>query len=61
MATAALRYRDRVLWIGDLVPQRDPNLLDLCVAHADGITAPYGWRRLDERTTAPPLASAASA
>jgi len=61
VATAALRYRERVLWIGDLVPQRDPNLLDLCVAHADAITAPYRWRRLDERTTAPLLAPVASA
>lgn len=61
MATAALRYRERILWIGDLVPQRDPNLLDLCPAHADTITAPYRWSRLDERTSAPPLAPAASA
>lgn len=60
-ATAALRYRERVLWIGDLVPQRDPNLLDLCAAHADAITAPYRWRRLDERRAAPPLTPAASA
>jgi len=60
-ATAALRYRERVLWIGDLVPQRDPNLLDLCAGHADGITPPYRWRRLDERRSAPPLAPAASA
>ena len=48
-ATAALRYRDRVLWIGDLVPQRDPNLLDLCVDHADRLTPPLRWRLLDER------------
>ncbi len=60
-ATAALRYRERVLWIGDLVPQRDPNLLDLCADHADAITAPYRWRRLDERSAPPPLAPAASA
>lgn len=58
-ATAALRYRERVLWIGDLVPQRDPNLLDLCWPHAGGLTAPYRWRRLDERTSSPLPASAA--
>ena len=59
-ATAALRYRQRVLWIGDLVSQRDPNLLDLCADHAGAITAPYRWRRLDERTAAPgPTAASA--
>jgi uncharacterized protein DUF3499 len=58
VATAALRYRERVLWIGDLVPHRDPNLLDLCSAHADGLTAPYRWNRLDERTPAPVLSPA---
>jgi hypothetical protein len=60
-ATAALRYRDRVLWVGDLVPQRDPNLLDLCEAHADRLTAPYRWRRLDERRPTAGLPPAASA
>jgi Protein of unknown function (DUF3499) len=52
-ATAALRYRERVLWIGPLIPARDPNLFDLCQRHADGLTAPYRWERLDERH--PPL------
>jgi hypothetical protein len=60
-ATAALRYRERVLWLGDLVPQRDPNLLDLCEAHADSITAPYRWRRLDERRVTSDLPPAATA
>ena len=59
-ATAALRYREQILWIGDLVPQRDPNLLDLCEGHADSITAPYRWRRLDERRAAPGLPPAAA-
>jgi hypothetical protein len=59
VATAALRYRQRVLWIGLLGPQRDPNLLDLCQAHAASITAPYGWERLDERP--PPTPHAATA
>jgi Protein of unknown function (DUF3499) len=54
-ATAALRYRDQVLWIGPLTAARDPNLFDLCERHADGLTAPYRWRRLDER---PPITAA---
>jgi hypothetical protein len=49
VATAAMRYRDRVLWLGDLLPERDPNLLDLCEEHADRITAPRGWTLRVER------------
>jgi hypothetical protein len=49
MATMATRYRDRMLWIADLTPQRDPNLIDLCGSHADSMTAPYGWELLDDR------------
>jgi Protein of unknown function (DUF3499) len=50
VATAALRYRERTLWIGDLAPIRDPNLFDLCGPHAIRLTAPYGWSRIDDRT-----------
>jgi hypothetical protein len=61
-ATAALRYRERVLWIGDLLPQRDPNLFDLCGDHAARLTAPYGWSRLDQRAAggSPPAEEAAA-
>lgn len=48
-ATVALRYAERVVWIRDLLPRRDPNLLDLCAGHADRLTPPLYWRRLDER------------
>ena len=49
VATVALRYRDRLLWIADLLPERDPNLIDLCLAHADGMVPPYGWELIDDR------------
>jgi hypothetical protein len=49
VATVALRYAERVVWIRDLIPQRDPNLLDLCLDHADRLTPPLRWRLLDER------------
>ena len=52
-ASVGLRYRDRILWVGDLLEQRDPNLIDLCVRHADTLVAPYGWERLDERLRVP--------
>jgi hypothetical protein len=48
-ATMALRYRDRILWITNLVPERDPNLIDLCDAHAASMIAPYGWELIDDR------------
>ncbi len=48
-ATMALRYGDRICWIADLVPERDPNLIDLCGAHADSMIAPYGWDLIDDR------------
>jgi hypothetical protein len=57
-ATAALRYGERVLWVGDLLPSRDPNLFDLCEDHADRLTAPYGWRRIDGRSPSLPAAHA---
>ena len=49
VATVALRYRDRLLWIADLLPERDPNLIDLCVGHANSMVAPYGWELIDDR------------
>jgi hypothetical protein len=48
-----MRYRDRLVWLSDLLPERDPNLLDLCEEHAGRITAPRGWTlRLERRTGA---------
>jgi hypothetical protein len=52
-STAALRYRERELWIGDLVPARDPNLFDLCESHAASIRPLYGWKKLDGRSPMP--------
>lgn len=48
-ATVALRYRDRLLWIAGLLPERDPNLIDICEGHADSMIAPYGWELIDDR------------
>ncbi len=48
-ATIGIRYAAREVVIGDLLPQHDPNLLDLCHPHAERLTAPFGWSRLDGR------------
>jgi Protein of unknown function (DUF3499) len=49
VATAAMRYREREVWLVELIPERDPNLLDLCEEHAGRITAPRGWTLRQER------------
>jgi hypothetical protein len=43
MATVALLYADRAVVVTDLLPERDPNLLDLCDEHLGRMTPPVGW------------------
>lgn len=52
VATIALRYADRTVVVRDLVPTRDPNLLDLCAEHLQGMTPPVGWLVDDDRAPA---------
>lgn len=49
-ATVVLRYGDRLVVVGNLLSDRDPNLLDLCMRHADRLSAPVGWEVRDDRT-----------
>ena len=56
-ATVSLRYTDREVVVGDLLPQRDPNLLDLCAEHVARMTPPVGWTVRDERAPAPAFTS----
>ena len=49
VATVALRYTEREVVVTELAPERDPNLLDLCRAHADRMTPPLGWTVTDRR------------
>jgi hypothetical protein len=48
-ATVALIYVDRAVVVTDLLPERDPNLLDLCEEHLSRMTPPVGWVVRDER------------
>lgn len=52
-ATIALLYGSREVVVGNLVAERDPNLLDLCAEHVERMTPPRGWVLRDERTPAP--------
>ena len=48
-ATVALRYEHKTVVVADLLPQNDPNLMDLCRVHADRLTAMRGWVIEDRR------------
>jgi hypothetical protein len=49
-ATVALRYVDREVLLGNLLPETNPNLMELCTRHADRLRPPVGWQVRDERT-----------
>ena len=53
VATVSLLYAEREVLIGDLLPERDRNLLDLCREHVDRMTPPVGWNVRDLRTDVP--------
>lgn len=53
VATVSLRYAEREVLIGDLLAERDRNLLDLCREHVDRMTPPVGWNVRDRRTDVP--------
>jgi hypothetical protein len=52
MATVSLVYTERQVVVTDLIPERDPNLLDLCGEHVQRMTPPVGWVVRDEREAA---------
>lgn len=49
----SFRYATGQVWLLDLAPAPHPSLYDLCAAHADSLTVPRGWERVDERSPAP--------
>ena len=49
VVTIALRYADRRILIGELRPERDPRMLDLCPRHLAAMTPPVGWLVDDAR------------
>jgi Protein of unknown function (DUF3499). len=53
VVTVSLSYAERQVVIASLLPERDPNLLDLCREHVERMTPPVGWMVRDLRTTAP--------
>ena len=55
-ATVSLNYADREVVVADLLPARDPNLLDLCDEHLSRMTPPVGWTVNDKRSNASVMA-----
>lgn len=49
-ATLSFRYETGQVWLMDLAPEPHPSLYDLCPHHADTLTVPRGWERVDERS-----------
>lgn len=45
VVTVSLAYTEREVVVADLLPERDPNLLDLCRDHVDRMTPPRGLDR----------------
>lgn len=43
MATLTFVYSDSTAVVGPLAISREPHSWDLCIGHANGITAPRGW------------------
>jgi hypothetical protein len=54
--TLVLRYERRQVALLDLLPEFDPNHLEMCQAHADRLVPPIGWVVEDERTASRPAA-----
>jgi hypothetical protein len=52
-ASLSFRYDTRQAWLLDLSAEGDPNLYDLCPHHADALTVPRGWERVDRRSASP--------
>jgi hypothetical protein len=49
IVTVSLSYEQREVVVLDLLPERDPHLLDLCREHVDRMTPPVGWTIADRR------------
>jgi len=50
-ASLSFRYATKEVWLLDLSVEADPSLYDLCPHHADALTVPNGWTRVDQRSS----------
>lgn len=47
--TLTYQYGRSLVWLDDLVGDRDPHAYDLCDRHAGRLSVPNGWRLEDRR------------
>lgn len=60
VASLSYRYATRQAWLLDLSPSPDPAFYDLCPHHADALTVPRGWERVDDRSIQPVVVEASA-
>jgi hypothetical protein len=48
-ATLTYHYGERVVWVDELFPDRDPHGYDLCELHTQRLKVPAGWQLHDRR------------
>lgn len=54
-STLLFEYANSTAWLHDLTPESEPSGYDLCTAHAERMSVPRGWDRVDRRSSTPPL------
>ena len=47
--TLTYNYGRQQVWIDALLPEREPDVYDLCERHADRLSVPHGWHLEDRR------------
>lgn len=53
--TLSYDYARALVWIDELLPERDPHSYDLCDRHGGRVTVPQGWQLRDRRVDSAPL------
>ena len=48
--TLSYQYARAIVWLDDLLTDRDPHSYDLCQRHSGRLTVPNGWRLEDRRS-----------
>ena len=55
VCTLTYEYGARTAWLSDLTEERTASAYDLCAVHAERMSVPLGWDRVDRRSSTPPL------
>ena len=48
-STLSYQYARSLVWLEDLMAERDPHCYDLCDQHSAKLSVPNGWRLEDRR------------